>query len=581
MAPGRTIEDVREELGRIAAGLRASRADTNADLHLHATSLREDMIRDNGQLMVGLMAAVGFLLILACVNVTTMFVARFIARRREVGIRVALGAARGREIRGFVVETLLLFLAGGGIALILALWLGDVVSGLLPDGMRSDFGIRGLSLTPTLALFTAGVALVAGALVGIASALRGGKVNVMTALRASSRSVAGPAGRLQRGLVVTQLALSLALLVGAGVLFQHFRRLSTQELGFEIDELYTLRISLEQDRYGSPDERARVIGELTNSLSLLPGVESVGYTTVNPLCCGDWGAPLAVEGQPQPEGSTHLIHHRMVGPGYFATMGTPLLRGRDFDSRDRPGSPPSVIVDEALADRFWPGADPVGRRVRLDRPGSEWMTVVGVVGSLVEEGDYTETWYLPYTRDPTARSGENLHFMLRAEDASALQEARRAVRQVDADLAVYGLAPMASLRSENISQDRLGATVGAGFGGFGLLLAALGVFGMLSYTVSARSRELGIRIALGSHPTELTTLVLKSAGTLAAAGAGIGLALAFGLNRVLEAVVFGVDRASPALLAGLAAVLLLAALAAASLPALRASRVDPVQVLKD
>jgi predicted permease len=399
-------------------------------------------------------------------------------------------------------------------------------------------------------------------------------------LKEGGRGSTGEGTGVQNALVVTQLALSLALLVGAGVLFEHFNRLSRDDLGFVIEDLHTLRVSVEQERFAGEDARMDVVSRLQEAIASVPGVSGVAYTTVNPLCCGDWGAPLEVEGASQPEGSTHLIHHRMVGPEYFETTGTPILQGRDFDQRDVPGTEPIVIVDQALAQRFWPEENALGKRVRLDLPGATWKTVVGVVGDVDEEGDYSETWYLPYTQSPTARSSEGLHFMIRSEDAGVLDGARRAVRQVEPNLAVYELRTMVSLREDNISQDRLGATVGSVFAVFGLLLAGLGVFGMLSYTVATRSREIGTRIALGAHPGQVTGLVLSRAGRLSAAGVLVGLAAAVGLNRVLRQTVFGVEAASPLMLACLAVVLLLTAAVAAALPALRASRIDPVEAFR-
>jgi len=581
MSAGVTLEAVVRDLERIGVGLQQTRPDTNADMFLNAESIRADFIRDDGSVLLALMAAVAFLLLLACVNVTNLFVARFVGRQREVGIRVALGAGRVREIRGFMVETVLLFVGGGALGLALSLWLGDAMAILVPDVMRTQLSMTGLQLNGELLLFSLGLSIIAGAVFGLMAAVKGTRTDVSQVLKEGGRGGSAGGTGVQRLLVVTQLALSLTLLVGAGVLFDHFQRLNADDLGMDVDGLYTLRVSVEQERFAQPDPRLDIVGRLQSALQRVPGVESVAYTTVNPLCCGDWGAPLAVEGRTQPEGATHLIHHRLVGPGYFAATGTPLLRGRDFDATDVPGSPGTVIVDEALADRFWPDEDAVGKRVRIDRAESPWLTIVGVVGDVEEEGDYSETWYLPYTQDPTVRSSENLHFMIRADDPEVLDDARQAVRSVDANLAVYELAVMSSLRAENISQDRLGAAVGSVFGAFGLLLAGLGVFGMLSYNVSTRSREIGTRIALGAHPSQVTGLVLQGAMKLTVAGGVLGLVMAMGLNRVLQGVVFGVEPASPLLLVALTLTLLLAAGIAAAVPALRAARVDPIEAFRD
>jgi len=581
MTPGTTLAEVRMELDRIAAGLQESRPDTNTDLFLNAESMRGDFIRDEGSVLLALRAAVGFLMLLACVNVTNLFVARFVSRQREVGIRVALGAGRIREIRGFMVETVLLFLAGGSLGLLMALWLGDAMGVLVPDAMRTQLDMAGLQVNGELVLFALGLSLVSGMVFGLMAAVRGTRGDVSQILKMGGRGGSAGGTGVQRALVVTQLALSLSLLVGAGVLFDHFQRLSAAGLGLQVDDLYTLRVSLEQDRFATADPRLGIVTQLSEALEAIPGVEAAAYTTVNPLCCGDWGAPLGVEGQPQPEGSTHLIHHRMVGPGYFEATGTPLLRGRDFDARDAPGTAPTVIVDEALADRFWPDEDALGKRVRIDRPDAEWRTVVGVVGDVDEDGDYSETWYLPYTQDPVARSSENLHFMIRARDASVLDAARRAVSAVDPNLAVYEMISMASLRTENISQDRIAPAVGSMFAAFGLLLAGLGVFGMLSYNVNTRSREIGTRIALGAHPSQVTGLVLQGALRLTGLGVVVGLAMALGLNRILQRAIFGVEGASPTLMAGLAIVLFAASLVAAAVPALRAARVSPIEAFRD
>lgn len=581
MADGVTIEQVRKDLDRIALSLQETRADTNTNLFLNAESLRGVLIDGEGQVLVALMAAVGFLLVLACVNVTNLFVARFVNRRREVGIRVALGAGRLREIRGFMVETVLLFSLGGLAGLGLSLWLGDLLSMLVPDTMRSQLDMAGLQITPSLVAFAGGLSLLAGLIFGGMAALRGTRTDIAQILKDGGRAGSPGGTRVQRGLVVTQLALSLALLVGAGVLFEHFERLSSAGLGFEVEGLYTLRVAVGEERFAEEDARLDIVGRLEDAIRGVPAVEAAAYTTVNPICCGDWGAPIEVEGQPNPEGSTHLIHHRLIGAGYFAAMGTPIVRGRDFDARDRLGGPTTVIVDDALAKRFWPTDDPLGKRIRLEREGEPWRTVVGVVGDVEKSGDYTETWYLPYTEDPTSRSSERLHFMVRSQKSSVLDLARRAVQDVDPNLAVYEARTMASLRGENISQDRMGAAVGSVFAAFGLLLAGLGVFGMLSYNVSTLSREIGTRIALGAHPTQVTTIVLKSALRLTGVGALLGLVAAVALNQALARMIFGVEFAGVGLLAGLAMLLVVASGIAAAIPALRAARVDPIEVLRD
>lgn len=581
MRDGASLEGVREDMARLYAALEESSPETTPDSGIEVRSVRTDFVRDEARVVQALFAAVVFLLLLACVNVANLLTIRLMARRGEIGVRAALGAGRGRQLRHQLVETLLLFVAGGLGALALTALMGGFLTVLIPDVMRRQLSMDGIRLDGAVVGFALAVSVAAGLLFGLMAALRGARPDLQSLLKGIRGSPRRGERRFQDGLVVTQIALSLGLLVGAGVMVDHFRRLQFQSLGYDLNNLHTLRITLEQERYTSGDARVRLVQALQERVRTRPGVGAVGATTVNPLCCGDWGAPIQIEGrEPAPNGAPILVHHRNVTPGYFEAMGIPILRGRNLEAADRLSSPPVVVVDEAFARRFWPGQDAVGKRVRLDRPGSGWRTVVGVVPTVYREGDYEEAWYVPYYQAPEGRSSENVHLMVRGRGGT-VDEARRAIAEIDAALAVHGVATMRSLRQRGLAQDRLGAVVTALFAAFALALAAFGLFGLLNYIVTLRSGEIATRVALGATRPGVAWLVVAHAALRLALGALVGLTLAFALNRVLASMVDGITWIRPLPLGLLVSSLALAALGAAVAPALRAARIDPAMVLRD
>jgi len=581
MRPGVELEAVRADLARIYRNLEEESPGTARADGIHVATSRQDFIRDDGRIVQALLVAVAFFLLLACVNVANLLTAHFVSRRREIGIRAALGAGGGRQLRQFVTETLLLFLAGGALGLLLTGWLGDSLLVLLPNVLRDQLDLGSIGVNGPVLAFGLGVAALAGLLSGIAAAQRASSTDLRGVLHEGSRGASRGGGRFQDGLVVTELALSVVLLLGAGVMFDHFQRLRGQDLGFEPEGVHTLQVTLEGPRYAGVQERWQLVRALEERLGAEPGVEGVGVTSVNPLCCGDWGAAVEIEGRPVPPDGTPLhIHHRYVTPGYFETMGIPVLRGRVFPGADRPEGPLEVMVDASMARRQWPGEDPVGKRVRLHREGAEWRTVVGVVGAIEAEGDYEQGWYLPFYREPTNRSNEILHLMVRLRSDEALAGVREAVREVAPALPVFGVAAMEDLRRETLSQDRLGALMTAVFAAFGLLLATVGLYSLMAYGVSLRRREIGTRIALGASRKGVLGLVMRQAGVLVAVGGVAGVGLALLLNRVLRSMVLGVRMAGPEMVLPLLGILLLVAGGAVLVPAIRAARVDPVRAFR-
>jgi putative ABC transport system permease protein len=435
---------------------------------------------------------------------------------------------------------------------------------------------------PIVVVGALGLSVLAGVVTGVVAALRASKRDLLGALREGGRgSPSRSTGRLQNALVVSEVAMALVLLVGAAVLLRHFQSLRSADLGYRTEGMVTLQVAVDTDRYATVQARGTLLDQIQERVARLPDVSAVGITSVNPLCCGDWGAPIRIDGVERPaDAPPFMIHHAYATSAYFDAMRIPVVRGRNFGPQDAPDAPPVVIVDEALAARFWPGEDPVGKRVGLDREGQPWRTVVGVVPHVYREGDFTEAWYLPLAQEPTGRSAEIIHLMIHERSDGALQAARRAVADLDPTLATFGGATLPSLRTEAIGQDRVGAVLAGVFAVVGLLLACLGLYGLMAYRVTLQTRELGTRLALGATGGGVVRLVIARSMRLFGAGLVLGLVASLGMNRLLAGLVPGVEMASPALVAGLTLLLSAAALGAAFAPAARAAGLDPARTVQ-
>lgn len=583
LSPGVTPAEADADADRLYEALKAESPGVAPNQGFLVEPARDDFIREQAQALQSLALAVLFLLLLVCANVANLFTARMAARRREAALRVALGAGRARLFRSAVVEALLVFVFGGTVGLALVVLLGDVVSVLIPDVMRTQLDLGTIGIGPSMLLFTVVLSLVAGAATGSVAALRGSRVQPDRVLRDGARGNAGSSARLRDALVVAELALALVLLVGASVLAEHFGRLRATDLGFETEDVFTVQVALEQERFGSGEARVGFVEAAQERLVALPGVEAVGMISVNPLCCGDWGARIRVEGQERPADAPPItIFHRYVTPEYFEAMRLPLVRGRAFTTADRTDGAPVVIVDEAFAARFWPGQDPLGRRVSQDAEGAPLRTVVGVAADAYAEGDYTEGWYVPFHQEPLGRSNEIVHFMVRSAtgQAPSVAELRAAIAEVDPVAAVFAPARMAELRAEAIAADRMGATITSVFAVAGLLLAGIGLYGLLAYQVELRRRELGTRIALGAHGLDVGSVVLGHTARLLLLGVLAGSALAYAVNHALRSVVEGVTLAGPGLFAVVVAVLTVTALVSTAVPLRRALASDPGRILQ-
>ena len=585
-APGVSLDQVRAALRPMGAQLRQAHPDVLLGLDVTAVSLREYFVDEQDRVAFALMGAVAFLLLIACTNVALLLTTRFAARRREVAMRAALGCGRARQIRQFVTEGLVLFLAGGALGVVAALWLREAFIVFVPETLATQVGIQGIPIDWRLAGFSAALSIVAGVAFGLLAALRTTRADLHAVMKADGRSVAAAAGRgTLGGLVIAEVALALVLLTAAGLMLDSFRRLQARPYGFDPHGVLTMRLDLNAGPYVSADARRLFVARLLERTRALPGVAAAGVTTVNPLCCGDWGARVTIEGAVPPPGEpTPVVQHAIVTPGYFAAMRQPVLRGRAFTAADVPGAVPAVIVDERFAARFWPGEDPLGTRVKAGAADSSepWRTVVGVVAAAEQAGDYTESWYLPHAQAAGMASSENAHLMLRpaAGTGSALMDqVRVVVAALDPQLPLYSATTLDALVADSLAQDRLGALVTTLFALAGLLLAALGLYGVLSFVVGEETRGIGVRVALGASPAHVLALVWRRAARLVGIGLAAGAVASWAAAHAFGALLDGA-RVDLRIVALAAAVLIMASVLAALVPAVRALRLDPLQALR-
>jgi putative ABC transport system permease protein len=574
LAPSATIAQVRAELLAIAERMPGERS----NFRLTAESLRHSLADGEERVAFALLSVVGGFLLLACVNVATLLLARSAARARELAVRAALGASRARQLRQVFCETLILTLLGGALGAWLAVLLWPQVASLVPRTLNVQLGLSKLRPNPHVLLFAFAVCVLTALAAGVGPALHASRTDLLRVLKDGGG--AGRSHAVQRplhALAAGQMALAFALLCGAGIVVDGFRKLSGQGLGFDTAGLWLLRVELPETRYAEASKRVAFAAALQARAAALPGVESAAVTSVDPIAGGTWAAPVVAFGQEETE--AHTINHRLVTPGLFATLHIPLLRGRDFGSQDGASSERVAVVSERLSRRLWPHGDALGQRLRVVRPGNEWTTVVGIAGDVKDDGEMRETWYVPVAQNGSSFAALSAQLMVRA---APLPEAalRREVAALDGLLAVQEVTALETQRDRSLSRPRFGAGAVAIFAAFGLLLAALGTYGVISFTLAQQTAEIGLRLALGSTAAGVLRLVLKRAAALAFAGLGVGGLLAVVLQRVLRSQLAEVQSQEPWLFAAAALLLFAVAIAAALVPALRAMRIEPAEALR-
>jgi predicted permease len=583
LRPGVTVEQAGAELARVARELAAEHPATHAGWRFGARDYGSAYVRGERGTMLGLMmGAVAFVLLIACANVANLLLARGAARRREIAVRAALGAARGRIVRQLLTESVLIALAGGAAGVVVGTWwLHWLVSTLgieVPYWMTFELDGRVLAYTAALSVAT-------GLLFGILPALRASRTELSGALGDGA-----PGGtrrsRLRGTLVAGEIALALVLLAGSALTVRSFLAAARTDPGVDAGRILTARTSLTGDRYDSPAARAAFFRELERRVRALPGVRGAALATGLPA--GDEGAATRVAAEGAAAGPDGGVRARWIGvtPGYWEAVGRPLLAGRNFSEAEAADSAAEVaLVSRELAERLWPGADPLGRRIRVEVEGkTPWLTVVGVAPTLGyarpgEDGERERR----QVHVPFATAGWRLAALAVRTDgdpAALAAPVRGEVRALDPSLPLYTVQVMSEYRASTLWLQRAAGQAFASLALFALLLAALGVYGVMAYTVGQRTREIGIRMALGARAPDVVGMVVREGALLAAAGIAVGLLGAWGVSRLMRGTLYGVGPGDP--VAFLAAPLLLAGVAvlASWLPARRAARVDPVAALR-
>ena len=586
LKPGRTVADAHREVIAMSDEFMLSRPERFPDARPGGARavvqpLLRSLVGDARTPLLVLLGAVGFVLLIASANISNLLLARALARGREMALRCCLGASSGRLAAQLLTESLLLAVLGGAAGLLLG-WLGiRVIQGLQVGPVPRLAEVR---LDPAALLFTLGVTLAVGVLFGVAPAIRASRLDPLEGLREGERGGTSRGARgLSHGFVVAQIALSLILLIGAGLLLRSFQRTLEVDPGFRPESVLTARIQLPWPKYAN-DTAVRVFqSRLLEAVRSLPGVEQAGLVNRVPFSPGNPQQNLYVEGQiPEPGESVPVINNRGVSPGYFEAMGTPILRGRGILESDVAGAPPVVVIDETVARQYWPGGDPLGKRIRTSADSrTPWLTIVGVApnvkhASLRERPNFE--MYRPLSQSPNWST----YLVLRsgADPRSLVAELRRRVAELDPTLPVSEVQTMVGAMAESLSVARLTNALLTGFAALALLLAVIGIYGVMSLNVNGRQGEFGVRLALGAAPRDVLRLVMRQGLFLAFLGLAIGVACALWLTRLLGSLLFEVSPMDPVTFLSVGAILALAATLACYLPARRATRADPISALR-
>jgi len=578
LRPGATIEQARSELSGIMAQLERDFPQSNSNMGVNTAAMRDAVVGDTRPALLVLLGASLLVLLIACANVAGMLLSRAVSRRQELAVRAALGAGRARLVRQMMTESVVLALCGGAIGLALALWGTRALVATAADRLPAAGQV---TVDATVLLTALAVTIACGVVFGLVPALaasRGIQLGLKDAGRGSSGGVARH--RMRTMLVTGQLALAVMLLVGAGLLVRSLDRLQRRDLGYSIESTLTFELVLAGDRYDKPGAEDQFFDAVYARLQALPGVVAVGGSGNIPMRGGAM-ASLAIDGRPEPEGKLPEVGYQPVSDNLFKAMAVPLKRGRAFGPQDHKDAPPVVILSESLVKAFWPNGDPIGARVRLGpNPNDPWMTVVGVVGdvNMGVADNSRPTAYVSARQDHWG--GAAIVVRTSTDPMSLLPAVRREVRAIDATIPVAEAHSMKQVQSMELTDRRLPMQLMASFALLALVLAAVGVYGVMAYSVAARTREIGVRVALGAQPKTVFGMVVRQGMGAAAAGLTVGLLGAAALGKVLTSLLYGVKPTDVFTFVGVAGVLLAVVLAACLVPARRALRVDPLEALR-
>jgi predicted permease len=584
LAEGATIEGARAQLETVAARLAEEYPETNRDRSVTVTPLSDVRVNPGADAMVFpvaslLMGLVGLVLLVACANVANMLLARSTARSREIGVRLALGAGRWRLVRQLLTESILLSLIGGAVALLITTWLADLLTRVQPPIAVN----LALDVSPDrrVFLFTLGTALLTGIVFGLAPALRSSRPDLVASLK-DDGSGARARGRftLRNVLVAAQVAVSLVLLVAAGLLTRSLANARSIELGFNEHNLAYVTTSLSSAGYRGEEGRL-FLQQAAERAAALPDIVTATYATRVPLSLTNVTGAYVIEGYEPEAGDATVVEYNTVGPGYFAALGIPMMRGRDIAASDDDGAPLVAVVNEAFAQQYWPGQDPIGKRIRSDGADDPWIEVVGVCGdykirTVGEES--VPIVHLSLLQSPPFF--ESIIVRTAGDPGPAVVRLRELLSELDPEIAVFSSGTMDENLSTVLFPVRMGAALLSTFGAIALILAAVGVYGVIAYAVSRRTHEIGIRMALGASAPDVLRLVLWQSMRVVLVGVALGALAAAGVTSALGSFLYNVSAFDPVAFGATIAILLGVALLANYIPARRGARVDPIVALR-
>jgi putative ABC transport system permease protein len=591
LAPGATVERAALELGQIAKQLETQYPETNTHFGATALLLRDSIVGDVRPALLVMLGGVGFVLLIACANVANLLLVRASTRETEIAVRTALGAGRRQVVHQLVTESLLLAVGGAVVGTSLATWAVDAVKAFGPRGVPR---LAGVSIDAKVLGFSVAVSLLTGLLFGLVPALHASKTNVGQMLKESTRGSSGRRGtRRTRGvLVVAEMALAVILLIGAGLLARSFVALTRVDTGYRSDNVVTMSVSLPATKYPWDQQTINFVDRVLERVSRLPGVLSSALAFGRPLYENGFRITFERPDRPRSTPQHRLVADvRAVTPGFFSTLQIPIVAGRGLQESDRPSAPPVVVVSQAFAKQYYPNENPIGKRVVLGwgRQRSENKAdtvsaggeIVGIAGDIKAYGAREaapSTIYLPLVQAPL--TDMTLLVRCAASPAVVVNGARAAIKEADAELPAFDVKTMDEVVSESVAQPRFYAILLGSFAAIALIIAALGIYGVISYAVSQRTRELGIRIALGAQRERVVRLVIGQGLALTLVGIALGVAGAYVLTRVIATLLFGVTPADPLTFVGVAAIFIAVAFLASYLPARRAAGVDPIIAMR-
>ncbi|HVQ37324.1 MAG TPA: ABC transporter permease [Pyrinomonadaceae bacterium] len=584
LKPGVGVAQAQAEMNTIAARLQQQYPEHNTDLGAVVVPLHEQVVGDIKPALMILLGAVGLVLLISCANVANLLLARAAVRQKEIALRVALGASRGRLIRQFLTESILLSALGGILGLLLSFAGLQLMTGFIPNEISQ---LKAISLDVRVLGFTIVVALLTGLIFGLVPALQASIFNPNETLKEGGRdSSSGSRGNGIRGLlVIAEVAVSLVLLIGAGLLINSFLRLRNLDPGFRSDNLLTMKVVLPQLKYPDMARRSGFYTDVLRRVEAVPGVKSAAVTTNLPLYKQGNSIGITIEGRPAPEpGKPIIIATRVISPNYFQTMGIPLLQGRPFGSPETAALPGAVVISESMARRYWPGEDPVGKRLCPGKPESpdDWFQIIGVVKDVRQfelTAEPKPQMYLSYNQVEFFEP-RDLVISTNVAPLSLAATIRQTVWDVDKDQPVSNIRTMNEIASESVARQRFSMLLLGSFAGVALLLAAVGIYGVMSYSVTQRRNEIGIRMALGAQKRDVLKLTVGHGLKLVLIGVVFGLAGAFMLTRLMTSLLFGIGATDPGTFAAISVILVSVALLASYIPARRATKVDPLTALR-